>query len=217
MPVDPFARLIPDARAFVADLSANNRRDWFAGHKDRYEADLKAPALALMDRMAQERGGGLVPKLFRPRRDIRFSRDKTPYHTHLHMIWGLGGTGPDRVALMFGIAPGYVTAGGGAMGFAKPALDLWRRAVDSTHGADLADALERLSGDGFRLDDADLKRVPAPYPADHPRGDLLRRKRLLVWRDLPEPAHRAPLAALHAVFDALQPVLDRLQEIVQPR
>lgn len=86
---DRFARLIPDARAFLTELSANNTRDWFTTRKSRYEADLKAPALALLEEGAQAiaRITGQMPhtKLFRPHRDVRFSKDKTPYHTHLHL------------------------------------------------------------------------------------------------------------------------------------
>lgn len=94
---DPFASLIPDARRFLGELFENNSRDWFAGQKSRYDADLKIPATLLLDQIAQDvgraTGATLTPKLFRAHRDVRFSKDKTPYHTHLHLLWA---TGPTR-------------------------------------------------------------------------------------------------------------------------
>lgn len=94
---DPFARLITDARTFLGELAQNNTRDWFAVHKARYDGTLKAPALLLLDQVAHDLGPqttqGLGVKLFRPYRNVRFSRDKTPYHTHLHMMWTLGAKG----------------------------------------------------------------------------------------------------------------------------
>ncbi len=88
---DPFADLIPQARAFLGELSSNNTRDWFTAHKTRYESKLKAPALLFLDQVAHDlgrsTGQSLRPKLFRAHRDVRFSKDKTPYHTHLNMLW----------------------------------------------------------------------------------------------------------------------------------
>ncbi|MEO9779174.1 MAG: DUF2461 family protein [Sedimentitalea sp.] len=91
--MDSFARLIPDARAFLGELAANNNRAWFTAHKNRYDSELKTPATLLVDQIAHDIGRDmgltLTPKLFRPHRDVRFSNDKTPHHTHLHMLWSL--------------------------------------------------------------------------------------------------------------------------------
>lgn len=87
---DPFARLIPEARAFLSELATHNERNWFTEHKSRYETELKAPALLLLDQVAHDigrkTGNPPKPKLFRPHRDVRFSKDKTPYTTYLHMM-----------------------------------------------------------------------------------------------------------------------------------
>ena len=209
---DPFEDLIPAARAFLTDLSQNNSRDWFLANKPRYEQGLKRPALALLDTVSadwgREIGQPLAPKLFRPQRDVRFSRDKTPYHTHLHLLWAE----PGGLGWFLGIAPGYVTAGAGVMGFDKGMLDVWRPAVDGPAGAVLA---ELIATSGARLDPPELKRVPAPFDKAHPRGDLLRRKSLTLWLDIEREAAQTGLRpALSAGFFTLRPALDQLRGMI---
>lgn len=213
---DPFAHLIPDARAFLTDLSTNNTRDWFNDAKQRYENELKTPATLLQDQITHDLrtdpGWQVTAKLFRPHRDVRFSKDKTPYHTHLHMLWTITGPGP-QTGLFFGIAPDYVKAGGGVMGFDKDALIRWRTAVDGPTGDSIAKDCADLADHGLTPDAPDLKRVPAPYDKDHRHGDLLRRKSMTVWADLPKATWPAPTTELRLIFKRLQPLLERLQAI----
>lgn len=206
---DPFASLIADARAFLGDLTANNNRDWFMAHKEQYEANLKSPALALLDVMTADLGPATGTKLFRPHRDVRFSKDKTPYHTHLHMMWKLPG-GALKPGLFLGIAPDYVTIGCGVMGFDKPGLEIWRNAV-AKEGQPLADMLERLQHAGMRLDAPELKRVPAPFDKDHPQGSLLKRKSLTLWHDPAPESWSSPSGAIRQVHQNMHPVLDWLR------
>lgn len=181
---DGFETLVPDARAFLRDLAANNTRDWFTENKARYEQQLKAPALALLDVLSTDleklTDTPVKTKLFRPHRDVRFSKDKTPYHTHLHMLWSGGG-----MNWFLGIAPEYISAGAGVFTFDKATLPLWRELVDRD-GHKIAPALADLQAKGARLGEPDLKRVPAPFDKDHPHGDLLRRKGLHLWFDTDE-------------------------------
>ena len=206
---DPFADLIPDARAFLTELAQNNSRDWFTAHKDQYETALKRPALLLLDHFAAglsaQTDHPVTTKLFRPHRDVRFSKDKTPYNTHLHMLWQVG-----QAALFFGVAPGYVTFGGGVMAFDKNQLTNWRAAVDSDKGSDIADLTQTLAAKGYTPDAAELKRVPAPYDKDHPHAELLRHKSFKLWRQVPEQDWPTPIAALQSSADDLGPLLDLL-------
>jgi len=212
---DPFARLIPEARAFLTELAANNTRDWFTAHKTRYETELKAPAQLLLDQIAHDLAPGLSlkPKLFRAQRDVRFSKDKTPYHTYLHMLWSTGSDPQGAPGLFFGISPDYVTLGGGVMGFAGASLDRWRKMLDTADGEALASDLTQLADKGYTLRDPDLKRVPAPYAADHPRADLLRRKGLVAWRELPPADWPRPLACLTDAARDLSRLLQLLGRI----
>ncbi|MEX0350238.1 MAG: TIGR02453 family protein [Paracoccaceae bacterium] len=210
---DPFAQLVPDAGRFLSQLAANNDRDWFQEHKPTYEDKLKAPAMGLLDVIAAHLGPGTETKLFRPHRDIRFSKDKTPYHTHLHMLWSLPSDSKPRPALFFGIGLNYVSVGAGIMGFDKTALPVWRAAIDGDRGAALQAEIDKLTAGGLRVGEPELKRVPAPYDKDHPQGALLRRKALTVWHDLDEAEQSAPVAAIQATHQRLAPLLGQLQAI----
>ena len=212
---DPFDSLVPDARSFLGDLAQNNTRDWFLAHKADYDTRLRAPALALLDTLSAflEKQAGTVPqtKLFRPNRDIRFSSDKTPYHTHLHMLWN---TPP--IGWFFGISPDYVSIGAGAMGFDKQTLPRWRTAMDGPKGIEVANLLDALTRKGARISEPELKRVPAPFDKAHAHGDLLRRKSLSVWFDLSEADIKKGglTQQIEAAFSEMLPLGKMLQSLL---
>lgn len=206
------SRLIEEARAFLEDLSRNNSRDWFQAHKARYDTRLKRPAEVLLAQIGfwlDAQSGPVRGKLFRPQRDLRFSPDKTPYHTHLHMMWSK----TNGQCWVFGIAPGYVSAGAGIMAFDPKALPRFRTAAAAAAtGERLQEVLEN---GGWRLDPPQLQRVPAPWPANHPREALLRRKGLVVWDDHAlADGSGDPRAALQACFARMQPLQIWLAETV---
>jgi len=209
-----FDDMIPQAQDFCARLARENTRDWWMAHKDEYDSRLKAPALALLDvlapRLEAAFGHPAKPKLFRPQRDVRFSKDKTPYKTHLHMMWALQAGGHQDPALFFGIDSERVTLGVGLMGFDKPVLETWRQMVD-LDGDRIAGALDQARAAGFALWEPELKRVPAPFAKDHPHGDLLRHKTLVASREM--GAEGDLEAALMQGFDEAQPVVDVLVQI----
>ena len=199
--LEGFAR---GARAFLEDLSRYNTRAWFRENKSRYDAEVKRPAETLVASVASglEDAHGLPVhgKVFRPHRDIRFSDDKTPFFTHLHAAWSV----PDGRGWYFGLSPSYASAGGGVMQFDEEQDAHWRGAVDGPAGAALEAA---LAVPGARLDPPDLDEVPEPYPDDHPRADLLRRRGCLLWLDdLFEPLDRDPAAGLLDAFDRIAPL-----------
>ncbi len=74
---------------FLKGLRANNRRDWFNENKAAYEQDLEAPARAfcevMRERLEALTGLSHDAKVYRIHRDLRFSKDKTPYNAHLHI------------------------------------------------------------------------------------------------------------------------------------
>lgn len=210
-----FDTLIPDALGFFDLLAANNDRAWFAAQKPDYEAAVKRPAEALLDTvdgwLACETGAALTPKLYRIHRDVRFSKDKTPYNTHLHLQWSDKATG---ICHLFGVSRDYVCAGVGAMVFDKRALTRWRAQVAGAAGVGLAARLDGLLAQGHRVDLPELKRVPAPHAQDHPRAELLKRKGLIVWSDFEDAERADPVAALQAVFTRLAPFRAELAAIL---
>ena len=201
--------LSQETLTFLSDLAADNTRDWFTANKARYETAMKAPAKAFTDALAAElqrsTGGPVDARIFRIHRDVRFSRDKTPYNSHLHIMFTGGGR--RDMGWMVAVEPGKLTLGYGLFQFTPAQLDAWRKAVDGPAGAAIATI---VAVPGLRLDDPALKRVPSPYGKDHPRGDLLRRKGMALWRDdLPVEAALgdgapAALAEALAVFDPLR-------------
>jgi len=216
---DPFAQLIPEAKTFLAELTENNSREWFHASKTRYDAQLKTPSKLLQDQISahlrKDTGLSVTTKLFRPQRDIRFSKDKTPYHTHLHMFWLL--QGPLDFGLFFGISPIYCKIGGGVMSFGKNQLLSWRESVDSARGADITTTLDILAQNGFANEEPELKRVPSAYGKDHPQADLLRRKSLTLWRNLPSTDWSQPQTALNTGFTELLQLQDVLTQSLAVR
>ncbi|MBP0481354.1 TIGR02453 family protein [Sagittula salina] len=202
--------LFPDARAFLAELGHDNTRAWFGANKARYDSQLKRPAERLLADvalwLAADLGAHPRTKLFRPHRDMRFTEDKTPYHTHLHMMWSL----PDGRAWMLGIAPDYATLGAGVMTFSTPQQERYLAAVASAGGKALPALLT-----GWRSDDPTLDHVPAPYPEDHPRAGLLRHTGLVAWADnLEEDLTRDPYTAITGTMSRARPLMDWLARIV---
>lgn len=211
---DGFESFVKDSQQFLTDLAGNNTRDWFVGQKPRYDRELKVPAghllTALEGRLTALSGGAVKGKLFRPQRDLRFSKDKTPYHTHLHLAWmPPAGHAPDA-GWFFGVSPDYVTAGVGIMAFSGDQITAYRDAVAGRAGAELAGILAK---GGFRLDAPELKRLPSGFAKDHARADLLRRKSLTVWRDGIEGRLCGDLpTALEQMFREMHPVAAWLRQ-----
>ena len=195
--------LITDARMFLRTLAANNSRDWFQANKATYDAQLKAPALALLDDLAaplaELTGENITTKLFRPNRDVRFSKDKTPYTTHLHMMWQVEAEAPQNPVFFFGIGLDYVTIGAGMMGFDKPVLANWRKMVDLDTDR-IMGIVGKVEAQGYSLREPALQRVPAPFGQDHKAALLLRMKGLVASGELNADG---PLedAILHACRD----------------
>lgn len=181
-----------DTINFLTDLRAHNSRDWFEANRPLYDQALRAASAAFCARMepllAAATGLRYRSRVFRINRDLRFSRDKSPYNTHIHIGFLQEGPGEDAPAWMVGLEPGQLSLGMGYMTLSSARLGAWRDRVSGPEGATLLDLLETAQAQGARLNPPDLKRVPAPYPADHPCAGLLRRKSLSLWLDFDDPS-----------------------------
>lgn len=188
----PFPGFPPATMTFLRDLKANNDRAWFAAHRDVYErayvAAGKAFVAAVEPALADLVGGPVSAKLFRIFRDVRFSKDKSPYNPHLHVGFSTGasgGRGAPMSGFFFGLEPERAHIGGGVFELAGRALDRYREsAADARDGGALERLFAGLRAEGLTIEEPALKRVPAPYLADHPRADLLRRKGVTAWREI---------------------------------
>jgi uncharacterized protein (TIGR02453 family) len=156
---------------FYDGLIADNSKAYWTDQRDVYEADVRAPMQALLAALEPEFGPG---KIFRPYRDVRFSRDKTPYKTHC------GATaGPFYVQVG---ADGLLVAGGYYQ-MASDQVARFRAAVDDERrGGDLEKRLAALTAEGLTIAGETLRTRPRGFDPDHPRIDLLRHKGLYAWR-----------------------------------
>ena len=161
-----------DFQAFFLGLHMNNSKAYFDAHRRLYEQEVKGPMLALLTDLEAEFGPA---KLSRPNRDIRFSADKSPYKTNIYADARGGG----YVALD---ASGLVAAGGRYMMDAEQLAKFRAAVAAETSGKQLTRIVEALRAKGYEIGGLELKRVPSPHPQDHPRGELLRHKRLIYHR-----------------------------------
>ena len=193
---DGFTQMIDDSNAFFAELARNNTKDWFAPRKDHYTLNIKKPAELFAQILSEDfsriSGTGHTPKLFRIYRDVRFSKDKTPLNAHLHILWSQTRNSPFAPAFFFGSDPSGIQLATGVPAFGGTDLTRYRGFVDA-----FGDALAQVMADAdLTISDwgpDPLKRVPSPYPQDHPHADLLKRKGLVLrvpldpaWRDRPD-------------------------------
>jgi uncharacterized protein (TIGR02453 family) len=173
---------------FFRALAKNQKREWFQAHKAEFEAGWNAPMKSLLAELRAAIDGQYPhcdldePKVFRIFRDVRFSKDKSPYKTHI------GGYLPMKRAGKSASAPAAIYVHVGTEIFAAaghymmdgPDLARFRAAVvDDARGAELAKILARLRKKGFTIEQhGALKRVPKGFDAEHPRADLLKGKGL---------------------------------------
>jgi uncharacterized protein (TIGR02453 family) len=183
------------ALEFYRDLERENNRAFWLAHKDTYERAVKAPFDALSDVVDEEFGPLHV---FRPNRDVRFSKDKSPYKTRCYAV--TEGQGGEAYYVEIS-AQGLVVATGYWM-MANDQLDRYRRAVDDEQAGP---ALERIVADlaeqKLTNEAPGLKTAPRGYPRDHPRVELLRHKSVAVMRRFPPAGWLATPAAADRITE----------------
>lgn len=187
---------------FLKDLQGHNERDWFQSQKQRYETHVKSAskafAAALGGLLSGRYDANVEAKIYRINRDLRFSKDKTPYNTHVHLSF----FDPEmEMAWMVGLETDRLVLGYGAFAFDPGTLKSWRERVAGPAGLRLLGILQR---GGLRLDPPELKRVPTGYPSDHPASDLLLRKSFALWVDGLRPSAAFGEAAPERLADKLR-------------
>jgi uncharacterized protein (TIGR02453 family) len=213
----------PRTLAFLRALERNNRREWFHARKDRFDADVRAPMVALVERLAVEFAvfaPDLVANprasLYRPYRDTRFSANKAPIKTHIGAIF------PHRLlpkhegaGFYVEVAPHHVWFGGGMYMPSGAVLYQVREQIAAEHRR-----LARLVGSAaFRrtfgaLEGEQLKRVPRGFPPDHPAGPYLKFKQFLAGCERPAEFATSPAfyRTLVGAFKVLAPLVEFLNE-----
>lgn len=208
---------------FISDLKKNNDRDWFAENKPRYEkerADFANFAQDLLDLMREHDDIETVSgkkSLFRIYRDVRFSKDKSPYKTHFSGSFKRA-TKLLRGGYYFHIEPGGNSfVGGGFWGPSKEDLARIREEI----ALDDSELREIISDKNFiahfeELKGEQLKTAPKGYPKDHKAVDLLRFKQFLVMKPFSDKEILAKdfCLKLNESFQAMRPFFDYMSEVL---
>jgi uncharacterized protein (TIGR02453 family) len=215
----PFAGFSPEAIQFLANLAQNNDRAWFQPRKAEFERLLKEPMEAMIAALAERLAARHVamradPKRspFRIYRDTRFSKDKSPYKTHLGATFRWIGAEPAPPAGTdaevgrshderahgnggyFHFQPGEMYVGGGMWQMDKPRLEAFRAAVRDTPDRVTAAFESPPFVDwfgGVRPHD-ELKRFPPDWPKDHPLAHMFRWKDVVFGRRLSDEEVLSP-------------------------
>ena len=165
-----------EALNFYDDLEMDNTKSFWAAHKAVYETAVQGPMTALLQSLEPEFGPG---KVFRPYRDVRFAKDKTPYKDHQG---GFVAAGPTTGWYVEVGAPG-VRVGAGFYDAGSERLASIRSAInDQRTGSELVRILAALRDEGWTVGGETLKTSPRGYAVDPPRIELLRHKAMTVGR-----------------------------------
>ena len=175
--------------AFLKDLAANNEREWFKANQERYESDVREPALAFIEDFAEplyqisphfvadprKQGGSL----FRIHRDTRFSKDKTPYKTHTGMHFRHVATKEDVHApgLYLHVEPSACWMGIGLWRPSTENANKIREAIVTDSGGWKRAAYGKRFGETFELSEGEkLQRPPRGFDPNHRYIEDLKRR-----------------------------------------
>ena len=197
-----FEGFAPEALRFLGDLREHNDRAWFQAHREEYDSLLLEPARDLVEALGAElnrfaAGVNADPRvgrsIMRLNRDTRFSRDKRPYKDHLD-LWFWQGEGPSRECpgYWFRLTPERLILGAGMHRFERPVLERYREAVaDSSRGAALRRAADKVAESGYEVGGRRYKRLPAGYEVPPERSELLLHDGLYAGLEtsVPDEAH----------------------------
>ena len=173
----------PQLFRFLKDLKTHNDREWFQANKARFEAEARDPMLRFIGAFGAKLAGisrhfeadprPVGGSLFRIYRDTRFSKDKSPYKTHLaaHFPHRGGGEGVHGPGFYLHLEPGACFAGGGLWHPEPESLRKRREAIVAR-----SKAWKAIKDQGHEIEGEALKRVPQGFAADHPFAEDLKLK-----------------------------------------
>jgi uncharacterized protein (TIGR02453 family) len=213
----------PGALAFLRALKRHNRREWFKPRKEKYEALVREPMIAMIERLATDFRSfapDLVasPKasLYRIYRDTRFSENKAPYKTHAAAVFPTRGLPKHAGAgLYFHISPDEVWVGGGMYSPDTSQLQAVREHI----AANVRRLRTIVESPGFRrsvgaLEGERLQRVPRGFSRDHEAAEFLKYRQFLAGCEFPPPFATNPrfYDGVLKVFRQVAPLIKFLNE-----
>jgi uncharacterized protein (TIGR02453 family) len=213
-----FTGFPPAALDFYDDLEVDNTRSFWEKHKAVYAESVRAPMEALTAALVAEFApDGRTAKVFRPYRDVRFAKDKTPYKTHQGAFVAVG----PSTGFYVEVSPRGIRTDAGFYEASGPRLAAFRAAAAHDHfGPQLEKVLRRLEKRGFDIGGDRLKTSPRGYDADHPRIELLRHRSLQAGHQLGfGPVIHTPdlLDLVRDDWRALRPLVEWVAAHCEPR
>jgi len=182
-----------EALEFYEGLEADNSKAYWTKHRAVYDEKILRPMTELLEELAPRFG---ETKLFRPYRDVRFSKDKSPYKTHMGATLGSG---------YIQLSASGLAAGHGMYEMAPDQLSRYRKAVaDDGSGREIESIIARIRARGVGVEGhGGLKTAPRGYPSDHARIELLRYKGLIAWKQWPVEPWLETAAAKERIIEFL--------------
>jgi uncharacterized protein (TIGR02453 family) len=187
-----------ELNSFFKNLKKNNAKVWFDNHRQEYEEFVKTPSMAFVVAMGKELKKispdiQAIPKvnksLFRINRDVRFSKDKSPYKTHLALLfWEGGNKRMESPGFYFHVEDNNVLIGTGIYMFSRTQLDTYRQSViDTKLGPDLHKTIQKIRKNGYQMWGEHYKRVPRGFDPTHKYADYLKYNGLTAMVEMKIP------------------------------
>jgi len=213
---------------FFKELKENNSKEWFEMHRTDYDKYVKHPSedfVAAMGEKLKTLSPDIhaIPKinqsLFRLNKDIRFSKDKSPYKTNLGILfWEGKKKRMESSGFYFHLENNMLMLGAGIHIFSKALLQKYREAVvDKKSGEKLNSTVNALSAKGILIGEKHYKRVPRGYDPFHKHAEFLLFKGLTARIEIPAPKELFSNTILEYTFTRfkqLQPIHEWLLHAV---
>ena len=197
---------------FYDALVANNDKAWWTAHKETYDTAVRAPLEALLAELEPEFGRAHV---YRPYRDVRFAKDKTPYKDHQGAFVGL----EDAIGYYVQVSRDGLMVAGGWYHPQGQQLARYRATVDSPAGAELERISTGLRRKPYERSGNELKKRPQGFADDHPRLELLRMRQFTLHRSYDPEAWmgtREVVKRVRGDWRAMRPLIEWLADHVGP-
>ncbi|RPI71510.1 MAG: DUF2461 domain-containing protein [Ignavibacteriales bacterium] len=173
-----------DAIKFLSKLKRNNNKEWFESHREEFNNNLFEPAqefVVVLGELLRTFAPGIIaiPKtdksIFRLHRDVRFSKNKSPYKTNLGLyFWEGERKKMESSGFYFHVEPGYIFFGAGQYTFTNELLKKYRNVVyDPEKGKELDTIVKKLRKKGYKIGGKTFKKVPRGFDPEYPFSEYL--------------------------------------------
>ncbi|MBB1510954.1 DUF2461 domain-containing protein [Tessaracoccus sp. MC1756] len=190
------------AAEFYRELQFDNSRDFWLTNKARYDNDVRGPLTRVVAALAEEFGEA---KVYRPYKDVRFAKDKSPYKTHQGAYVAMA----PACGFYVEVNAEEAFAGGGFYRAEAEALARFRSAIDDERsGGQLEAMVEGLERDGWLITGQTLATAPRGFTKAHPRIRLLRHRSLSAMREVTATGVEAFAEEVREIWRGSAPLVD---------